>query len=151
MLQAMNTGHEGSMTTVHANTALDAFSRMENMLAMTGLEIPIAALREYLASAVQIVVQMARIPGGRRVISGISEVEGVVDGVVKMNELFRFHIQGIDDDGFAKGEFQATGFVPACLESLTQLGSSLQANDFNAGSLSSVSGPSRLSKDGGPS
>ena len=147
MLQAMNTGHEGSMTTVHANSATDAFSRMENMLAMTGLEIPISALREYLTSAVQIVVQMARIPGGRRVISGISEVEGVFDGTVKMNEIFRFHLTGIDDDGFAHGEFQATGFVPHCLKSLQQRGSSLDISHFKAGSLGKVSGPSGIEMD----
>ena len=150
MLQAMNTGHEGSMTTVHANSAMDAFSRMENMLAMTGLEIPIPALREYLTSAVQIVVQMTRIPGGRRVISGISEVVGVSDGMVKMNELFRFQLEGIDDDGFAHGKFQATGIVPACLESLTQRGSSLKKADFSARSLTSVSGPSRIGMDEAP-
>ena len=148
MLQAMNTGHEGSMTTVHANSAWDAFSRMENMLSMAGLEIPTSALREYLTAAVKIVVQMARLPGGRRVISSISEVTGVLDGAVTMNEIFLFDLKGIDDEGFAHGEFQATGSIPVCLSHLNELGSPLTPADFDARILSSVSGSSVIGVDG---
>lgn len=140
MLQAMNTGHEGSMTTVHANSTGDAMSRIENMLAMTGLEIPVTALRDYLNSAIDLVLQMERIPGGRRVFAAISQVEGVKDGRIVLSEIYRFVQEGVDEDGFAHGTFQSTGVTPKLLDRMKTRGCDINESALKKGVLSKVEG-----------
>lgn len=112
MLQAMMTGHEGSMTTLHANTPRDALTRLEIMLLMAGMEIPLHALREQLAAGVDLIVQAERLPGGPRRITSITEVLGCEGDVISTQEIFGFRQQGIDSDGKAFGRFEATGIRP---------------------------------------
>ena len=140
MLQAMNTGHEGSMTTIHANSTNDAMGRIENMLAMTGLEIPVSALRDYLASAIDLVVQLERIPGGRRVFSAVSQVEEVKDGRLVLGEIHRFTQQGVDAEGFAHGIYQSTGVSPKLLDRIRTRGGDVEKAVFDSGVLGEVSG-----------
>jgi pilus assembly protein CpaF len=116
MLQAMNTGVEGSMSTVHANTPRDAFSRLETMVMMADLEIPTRVILQQLASAIRLVVQLARLQDGSRKILSISEVVGVRDDQVDMQEIFTFDRVGINDAGKVQGRFRATGVMPRILE-----------------------------------
>lgn len=118
MLQAMNTGHDGSMTTVHANSARDLLSRLETMVLMSGMELPLRAIRSQIASAVDIVVQIARMRDGSRKIINISEVTGMEGDIITMQDLFRFEQQGIDSDGRLRGEFVSEGLRPLCSEKL---------------------------------
>ena len=113
MLQAMNTGHDGSLTTVHANTPRDALSRIETMVSMTGIAFPTKALRAQIASAINVVVQVARDEDGRRRVVSLQEINGMEGDVITMSELFRFERRGIDEDGNVLGELKATGIVPA--------------------------------------
>jgi pilus assembly protein CpaF len=112
MLQAMNTGHDGSLTTVHANSPRDALSRIEVMALMAGVELPLAAVREQIAAAVHIVVQQARLADGRRRITEIAEITGIESGRLLMQTLFRF-----ESGAGGEGHHQATGHLPQCLES----------------------------------
>ena len=118
MLQAMNTGHDGSMTTAHANSARDLLSRLETMVLMSGMELPLRAIRSQIASAVDIVVQIARMRDGSRKIINISEVTGMEGDIITMQDLFRFEQQGIDSDGRLRGEFVSEGLRPLCSEKL---------------------------------
>lgn len=118
MLQAMNTGHDGSMTTAHANSARDLLSRLETMVLMSGMELPLRAIRSQIASAVDIVVQIARMRDGSRKIINISEVTGMEGDIITMQDLFRFEHQGIDSDGRLRGEFVSEGLRPMCSEKL---------------------------------
>lgn len=118
MLQAMNTGHDGSMTTAHANSARDLLSRLETMVLMSGMELPLRAIRSQIASAVDIVVQIARMRDGSRKIINISEITGMEGDIITMQDLFRFEQQGIDSDGRLRGEFVSTGLRPMCSEKL---------------------------------
>jgi pilus assembly protein CpaF len=113
MLQAMNTGHDGSLTTVHANTPRDALSRVETMVSMTGISFPIKALRAQIASAVNLVIQVTRHEDGKRRISSISEINGMEGDVITMSEVFTFVRQGMNADGTVKGELVPTGVVPS--------------------------------------
>ncbi len=122
MLQAMNTGHEGSLTTVHANTTRDALSRIENMVLMAGLELPVRAIREQIASAVHLVIQIARFGDGRRRVTLLSEITGMEGDVVTMQDLFRFEQTGVDDDGRVLGELQPTGIMPTFAEMFSKMG-----------------------------
>jgi pilus assembly protein CpaF len=115
MLQAMNTGHDGSLTTVHANSPRDAVSRIEVMTLMAGVEMPLAAIREQIASAVQIVVQQARMPDGRRRIVEIAEVTGMEGSRILMQPLFRFRTTAQGGGDSASG-FEATGHQPQCFD-----------------------------------
>ncbi|MEO8493457.1 MAG: CpaF family protein [Planctomycetota bacterium] len=130
MLQAMNTGHEGSLTTIHANSARDALSRLEMMVAMTGYEMPVAVVRQYVASGMRLVVQAARLKGGSRKIVGVSEIRGVVGGEYQLDEIFGFEQTGVDAEGNAIGRFYATGYRPECLSRITAAGLSLPAETF---------------------
>jgi len=112
MLQAMNTGHEGSLTTVHANSARDALSRIENMVLMAGLDLPVRAIREQMASALHLVVQVARFSDGQRRVTLISEITGMEAEIVTMQDLFRFEQTGVGDDGRIRGSLEATGIRP---------------------------------------
>ena len=118
MLQAMNTGHEGSMTTVHANTPRDALIRLENMVGMSGVPIPPQALRQQVVAAISVVVQAARLSDGRRKIMSISEITGMDGDSVAMQEIFRFEQTGIAVDGTVQGRFRATGIRPQFCERL---------------------------------
>jgi pilus assembly protein CpaF len=118
MLQAMNTGHEGSMTTIHANETRDALSRLEMMVGMAGFDVPIWIIRRQIASALQIVVQVARLPGGARKVIKISEITGMEGEIISMHDLFAYKQTGVDDKGAAQGFYHATGIRPRVLERL---------------------------------
>ncbi len=109
MLQAMNTGHDGSMTTIHANSARDGISRLENMVAMAGIEMPLRAVRAQIASAVNLIVQASRLQDGSRRMVSITEITGMEGDVISMQEVFRFHRMGVDPNGKILGQFTATG------------------------------------------
>jgi pilus assembly protein CpaF len=130
MLQAMNTGHEGSMTTIHANSTRDALSRLEVMVAMAGYDIPLRALRTQIASAVQLVVQVRRLPGGRRKVVSISEISGMEADQIQMHEIFMYEQTGVDADGHATGHFWATGIRPKCLDRIEHRGIRLPSELF---------------------
>ncbi len=118
MLQAMNTGHEGSMTTIHANTPRDALSRLESMVAMGNLNIPEHTVRKQITSAIAIVIQVSRLSDGSRKVTNISEITGMEENVVSMHEIFVFNKKGIGPDGRVIGAFEATGIRPKFLEQL---------------------------------
>jgi pilus assembly protein CpaF len=130
MLQAMNTGHEGSMTTIHANDTRDAIGRLEIMVSMAGLELPMWAIRRQIASAVHVVVQVSRLMGGARKVVKVSEVIGTEGENVAMHDLFVFKQTGVDDKERAQGYFQTTGIRPHHLDHLTALGVRLPADLF---------------------
>src|SRR5438445_1971352 len=130
MLQAMNTGHSGSMTTLHANTPRDAQARMETMIMMAGLELPIKAMRQQISSAVDLIVQANRLQGGPRKITSISEVLGMEGDVIIMQELFKFKQLGIDQNGRSYGQFEATGVRPSFIPRLEASGIKLPTNMF---------------------
>jgi pilus assembly protein CpaF len=118
MLQAMNTGHEGSMTTIHANTPRDALSRLESMVAMTNMNLPEKSVRQQMASAITIVVQATRMSDGTRKITNISEITGMEENVISMQEIFTFERKGIGQDGRVIGVFKPTRIRPRFLERL---------------------------------
>jgi len=123
MLQAMNTGHDGSMTTVHANSPLEAMSRLETLCLMSGVELPLSAIRAQIASSVHVVVQQARFSDGTRRVIAISEVVGLDDdGQVRVCDVFRFRHRGLDAEQRVLGEFGATGFIPSFMDELIRLG-----------------------------
>ncbi|MGV3512820.1 MAG: CpaF family protein [Novosphingobium sp.] len=122
MLQAMNTGHDGSMTTVHANTPRDALARIEQMVGMAGLEMSMRTIRAQIVSAINVVIQVGRLPDGRRKTLSISEVTGMEGEVISMQEIFRFRQSGRDADGRVLGQFEATGVRPHFTGVLKSLG-----------------------------
>src|SRR4051812_9950431 len=122
MLQAMNTGHEGSMTTIHANTPRDALSRLESMVAMTGMNLPERTIRHQITSAISIVVQCSRLSDGTRKVMSISEITGMDENVVSMHEIFSFSKKGIGPDGKVIGSFRPSGIRPKFLERLRVAG-----------------------------
>jgi pilus assembly protein CpaF len=130
MLQAMNTGHDGSLTTVHANSPRDALSRVETMVAMGGLEIPARAVRNQIASAIDVVIQLSRLSDGRRRLVSLQEVTGMEGEVVSMQEIFTFDRQGVDEDGKVIGEIAATGLRPRFSEKLRLSGIELPGDLF---------------------
>ena len=130
MLQAMNTGHDGSMTTVHANTARDALSRIEQMIGMSGVDVPPRSARAQIASAINVVIQVARLSDGRRKLIGLSELTGMEGEVITMQEIFRFRQTGIAADGVVQGRFEATGIRPRFLDHAMSHGVSLSADLF---------------------
>ena len=130
MLQAMNTGHEGSMTTIHANNTRDSLGRLEVMIAMAGYDIPIKALRQQIASAVQIIVQSRRVTGGRRKVVSVSEITGMEGDAIQMHDLFVWEPTGMDTDGHATGRFSATGIRPRCAERIEHRGIRLPSDLF---------------------
>jgi pilus assembly protein CpaF len=133
MLQAMNTGHEGSMTTIHANTPRDALSRLETMVAMAGLNLPDKAVRAQIASAVNVVVQIARLTDGTRKVVNISEITGMEGQVITMQDLFVFERQGFDQDRKVRGRFRPSGIRPKFSERLLGYGIELPADMFEPG------------------
>lgn len=122
MLQAMNTGHEGSLTTIHANDSRDALARLELMVAMSGFELPIPVVRQYIASGISLVVHLSRLKGGVRRVMQISEIVGVKEGGFHLEDIFGFEQTGVDELGIAQGEFYFTGYRPMCLGRLRAAG-----------------------------
>ena len=130
MLQAMNTGHDGSMTTVHANTPRDALSRLEQMIGMSGIDIPVRSSRAQIASALHVVIQIGRLSDGRRRLLSLSELTGMEGEVVTMQEIFRFRQTGVSPEGQVVGRFEATGIRPKFIEQVMSHGVSLSADLF---------------------
>ena len=122
MLQAMNTGHDGSLTTAHANSPRDALSRLETMVMMAGFDLPVRAIREQIASAVDLIIQTSRMRDGSRKIISVSEIVGMEGDVVTMQEIIKFQQQGVDADNKVSGEFQYTGVQPQCLQRFDEYG-----------------------------
>jgi pilus assembly protein CpaF len=125
MMQAMNTGHEGSMTTVHANSTRDALARIENMVLMAGLDLPVRSIREQMASALHLMVHLSRLPDGRRVVTLVSEITGMESQVVTMQDVFRFEQTGIDAAGRLVGSLEPTGIMPTFMDRLAKSGITL--------------------------
>jgi pilus assembly protein CpaF len=130
MLQAMNTGHDGSMTTIHANSARDALYRLDTMVAMANLNIPDKAIRQHVASAVNLIVQMNRMADGTRRVTSISEVTGMEGDVITMQDIFLFERTGITADGRQAGRFYGTGIRPRCSQQLIASGEHLPMDMF---------------------
>lgn len=130
MLQAMNTGHDGSLTTGHANTPRDMLSRLETMVLMAGMELPVKAIREQIASAVDLIIQQSRLRDGTRKITYITEVLGMEGDVIILQDLFRFEQYGLDNKGKVKGEFKFTGIKPSFLDSLVSKGLNIPQSIF---------------------
>jgi pilus assembly protein CpaF len=130
MLQAMNTGHDGSLTTVHANTPRDALTRIETMIAMGATNLPERAMRQQISSAIQLVVQQTRLSDGSRKITSVSEITGMEGDVITMQEIFLFDKMGVTQDGKVIGRFRATGVRPKCCERLKASGIHLPADMF---------------------
>ena len=130
MLQAMNTGHDGSLTTVHANTPRDALSRIETMIAMGATNLPERAMRQQIASAIQLVIQQTRLSDGSRKVTSISEITGMEGDVITMQEIFVFEKLGVTQEGKVVGRFRATGVRPKCCERLKASGIHLTADMF---------------------
>ncbi len=140
MLQAMNTGHEGSLTTIHANETRDALSRLEMMVGMAGFDLPVWIIRRQVAAAIQVVIQTARLAGGARKVVRISEITGMEGDVISMHDLFAFRQTGLDDGGHARGEFRVTGIRPHCLARLETSGIRLAAEMFEPRALDPKAG-----------
>jgi pilus assembly protein CpaF len=134
MLQAMNTGHDGSMTTVHANTPRDALARIEQMVGMSGLDIPARSARAQIASAINIVLQIGRLSDGRRKVLSLSELTGMEGDTITMQEIFRYKMSGRDDSGNVIGHFEATGIRPKFAAELASLGITLDPALFRPNS-----------------
>ena len=130
MLQAMNTGHEGSLTTLHANSPRDAISRMETMIMMAGFEMPVKAMRSQISSAVDLIVQANRLQGGPRKVTHITEVVGMEQDTIVMQDIFTYNQDGIDEEGRARGRFVCTGVRPKAMERLEAAGVKLPASIF---------------------
>lgn len=132
MLQAMNTGHDGSLTTIHANSSRDALSRVETMVAMTGIQFPIIALRTQIASAIDVLIHMERQEDGCRRITSVQEINGMEADMIVMSEIFRFVRSGVDERGAVLGRFSATGIVPDFYDRIRKRGIELPITVFSA-------------------
>jgi pilus assembly protein CpaF len=130
MLQAMNTGHDGSLTTIHANSARDAMQRMETLMQLSGISLPAKAMREQVASALDVVVQATRMSDGRRKIISIAEITGMEGNVVTMQDIFIYERQGVEEDGTVIGEFKATGIRPKFIDRLKLVGVNISPDAF---------------------
>jgi len=142
MLQAMNTGHEGSLTTIHANTPRDALSRIEMMVSMSGLEIPIRAVRQQISSAVDLMVQTSRLIDGKRRTIANTEIVGMEGDIVTMQDIFKFDQETVDAEGHVIGSFSATGIRPKCLMRMEAAGFRLSSDLFRPGVRLRVGGKS---------
>ena len=131
MLQAMNTGHDGSLTTAHANTPRDLIARIEVMVMMSGMDLPVQAIREMVASAINIIVQQSRFADGSRKVTNITEITGVESGIVQMQDIFRYQQEGYDENGKVNGHFEATGSVPHFYEEMRARGLKVDMSIFS--------------------
>src|ERR1700735_3168602 len=132
MLQAMNTGHEGSMATVHANTPRDAISRLEQMIGMAGLPMTVSSIRGQIASAIRIIVQLSRLSDGKRRVMSIAEITGLEGDIIQMQEVYKFVRTGIAADGAVQGHFQGTGVGPRFLNDLIAMGIKIPGSHFDS-------------------
>jgi pilus assembly protein CpaF len=130
MLQAMNTGHDGSMTTIHANSARDALTRLEHMLGMAGLKAESRAMRQQIAAALSVVIQVSRLSDGQRKITSLQEITGIEGDIISMQEIFRFEQTGLNPDGRVQGQFVATGIRPKFAQRLVTRGIALSDKLF---------------------
>jgi pilus assembly protein CpaF len=130
MMQAMNTGHDGSLTTIHSNSPRDALYRLNTMIAMANLNIPDKAIRQQIASALNLVLQVSRLADGTRKVTSISEVTGMEGDVITMQDIFVFERTGVTRDGRIAGRFRATGIRPKCSERLASSGQTLPMDMF---------------------
>ncbi len=130
MLQAMNTGHDGSLTTAHANSPRDCIGRLETMILMSGFELPLKAMRTQISSAVHLIIQANRLQGGPRKVTHVTEIVGMENDVIVMQDIFRYIQDGIDENGRAIGRFVCTGVRPKCLDQLNAAGIKLPASIF---------------------
>ena len=130
MLQAMNTGHDGSLTTIHANSPRDALYRLDTMVAMANLNIPEKAVRQQVASAVNIVVQISRMSDGTRKVTDVTEITGMEGEVITIQDIFKFDRTGISRNGRTIGRFRATGIRPKCVDRLLASGATLPVDMF---------------------
>jgi pilus assembly protein CpaF len=133
MLQAMNTGHDGSLTTVHANSPRDVISRLETMVLMSGMDLPVRAIREQIASAIDLIVHCARFSDGTRKVTKISEVVGLESDQITMQDIFEFVQTGVSADGKALGRFRPTGAVPSFIEKVGAHGLTINRSMFDPG------------------
>jgi pilus assembly protein CpaF len=131
MLQAMNTGHDGSLTTIHANSPRDALTRLEHMVGMSGVPIPTQVIRQQIAAALHLIVDVERLIDGRRVITSIQEITGMEETVVNMQEIFSYKRKTVDEEGRVVGEFKATGIRPIMLKRIRERGVSLDDSLFD--------------------
>jgi pilus assembly protein CpaF len=131
MLQAMNTGHEGSMATIHANTPRDAISRLEQMIGMSGMRLPPESIRGQIASAVSLIVQVMRLSDGKRRLMSVTEITGMEGNIVQMQEIFGFRRSHTEADGTVRGEFRATGLRPKCLDEMIRRGIQFDTAHFD--------------------
>lgn len=134
MLQAMNTGHEGSISTIHANSPRDALSRLETMVMMAGMELPSRAIREQIASALHLLVHESRLSDGSRKVVNVSEVQGIEGNVIVLQTLFEFKQRGVGEGGKVLGRLEPTGMVPKFLELFTSRGIHLPREIFHSAS-----------------
>ena len=130
MLQAMNTGHDGSLTTLHSNSPRDALNRLETMVAMANLNLPERAIRNQIASAVNVIIQLSRFSDGKRRLVQLSEIVGMEGEVITLQEIFQFRQEGIDQDGNVLGRIRPTGIRPKCADRLKANGFALPASMF---------------------
>jgi pilus assembly protein CpaF len=130
MLTAMNTGHDGSLTTIHANTPRDALGRIENMVSMTGATFPIKALRQQIASAIDVVIQLERQEDGKRRLVSVQEINGMEGEMITMTEIFTFERRGIGEQGEVLGDYRPSGMVPTFRETLAKRGIELPLSLF---------------------
>jgi pilus assembly protein CpaF len=135
MLQAMNTGHDGSLTTLHANTPRDALSRLETMVLMSGMDLPIRVIREQVASAVDLIVQQARLRDGSRKVTYVTEVQGMEGDTIVLQDIFRFRELGDDQNGKVRGQLVPTGLSPKFMGRLEAHGQKVDRSMFSSGSF----------------
>jgi pilus assembly protein CpaF len=141
MMQAMNTGHEGSMTTVHANTSRDALRRVENMISMAGLNYPVHAIRQQMAAALQLVVHVGRLTGGRRKVLSVMELTGMEGDTLCLQDIFKWRQTGVTAEGHAQGQFEGCGIRPRIMDRLESEGCKLPANLFERRALVNTPAP----------
>lgn len=138
MLQAMNTGHDGSLTTVHANTPRDALARVENMVTMAGFDLPVKTIRSQISSAINVVIQLERMEDGRRRVVSVSEINSMEGDVITMSEIFRFERKGLDENGNVLGNFISTGIVPRFHERMKKRGMNVSMDVYSDQSMQTI-------------
>ena len=131
MLQAMNTGHEGSLATIHGNNPRDVLARLENMISMAGLDMPVKAMRSQIASAIHLVIQLNRLEDGSRRIVSIQEIEGMEGDIISTSEIFKYTRVGVDEAGALVGHYSATGLVPKHVSEMKRRGIKIDMGIFN--------------------
>jgi pilus assembly protein CpaF len=135
MLQAMNTGHDGSLTTIHANSSRDALTRVETLVAMAGLNLSTKSLRNYISSALDVIIQLTRLADGTRKMTSVQEITGMEGDVITLQEIFTYEQKGLDQQGHLKGRFRATGVRPKFMDRFAARGVTIPSDLFDAGRI----------------